>query len=243
MAIDKKKRKNVEAKIIAYFDQLDKSGTNSDYYKKLFADMSDDQFEKFMRKKYPIRFQQKLSITEPSMSDIEDSLKVIGVPMLEKITEPYVYQDKDGDPVWTKECLVIYDNIKKVQQFVTKKSKWALETGNRDMRNGRLIGADKGTAMSDREFESLSTLGLENVAYEFAKPKADAMMAKAAMNAAISAKGYVTQDDLPNDDDDSLARNMISAYLIGCHLQSNLVNKEGYTPYSLKEKQLKVERI
>lgn len=243
MAIDKKKRKNVEAKIIAYFDQLDKSGTNSDYYKKLFADMSDAQFEKFMRKKYPLRFQQKLSITEPSMSDIEDSLKVIGVPMLERITEPYVYQDKDGNPVWTKECLVVYDNIKKVQQFVTKKSKWALETGNRDMRNGRLIGADKGTAMSDREFESLSTLGLENVAYEFAKPKADAMMAKAAMNAAISAKGYVTQDDLPNDDDDSLARNMISAYLIGCHLQSNLVNKEGYTPYSLKEKQLKVERI
>lgn len=243
MAITKKQREQVEQLIIKYFDQLDKSKTNSDYYRKLFADMSDSQFEAFMKKDYPIRFQMRQSVTEPSMSDIEDSLKAIGVPMLERITMPFVYTDKDGNPVQSKECLVVYDNIKKVQQFVTKKSKWALETGNRDMRTGRLIGNDKGTAMSDREFESLATLGLEHTMYEFSKPKADAMMSKAAMNSAISSKGYVTEEDLPNDVEDSLSRNMINAYLIGCHLESNLVNKDGYTPYTLKQKQRQVERI
>lgn len=243
MAITKQQRKKCEELIISYFDQLDKSKTNSDYYTKLFAEMSDAQFEKFMKKDYPLRFQMRQSVTEPSMSDIQDSLKAINVPMLERISMPFIYTDKDGNPVYSKECLIVYDNIKKVQQFVTKKSKWALETGNRDMRTGRLIGNDKGSAMSDREFESLSTLGLEHTTYEFAKPKADAMLSKAAMNAAIAAKGYVSEEDLSNDADDSLARNMISAYLIGCHLENNLVNKDGYTPYTLKEKQRAIERI
>lgn len=243
MAITKKQREQVEQLIITYFDQLDKSKTNSDYYKKLFSEMTDTEFEKFMKKDYPIRFQMRQSVTEPSMSDIEDSLKAIGVPMLERISMPSVYTDINGSAVQSKECLIVYDNIKKVQQFVTKKNKWALETSNRDMRSGRLIGNDKGTAMSDREFESLATLGLEHTMYEFSKPKADAMMSKAAMNAAISSKGFVTEEDLPNNVEDSLARNMINAYLIGCHLDSNLVDKDGYTPYTLKEKQRQIERI
>lgn len=243
MAITKKQREQVEQLIITYFDQLDKSKTNSDYYKKLFSEMTDTEFEKFMKKDYPIRFQMRQSVTEPSMSDIEDSLKAIGVPMLERISMPSVYTDINGNAVQSKECLIVYDNIKKVQQFVTKKNKWALETSNRDMRSGRLIGNDKGTAMSDREFESLATLGLEHTMYEFSKPKADAMMSKAAMNAAISSKGFVTEEDLPNSVEDSLARNMINAYLIGCHLDSNLVDKDGYTPYTLKEKQRQIERI
>lgn len=243
MAITKKQREQVEQLIITYFDQLDKSKTNSDYYKKLFSEMTDTEFEKFMKKDYPIRFQMRQSVTEPSMSDIEDSLKAIGVPMLERISMPSVYTDINGNAVQSKECLIVYDNIKKVQQFVTKKNKWALETSNRDMRSGRLIGNDKGTAMSDREFESLATLGLEHTMYEFSKPKADAMMSKAAMNAAISSKGFVTEEDLPNNVEDSLARNMINAYLIGCHLDSNLVDKDGYTPYTLKEKQRQIERI
>lgn len=243
MVITKKQREQVEQLIITYFDQLDKSKTNSDYYKKLFSEMTDTEFEKFMKKDYPIRFQMRQSVTEPSMSDIEDSLKAIGVPMLERISMPSVYTDINGNAVQSKECLIVYDNIKKVQQFVTKKNKWALETSNRDMRSGRLIGNDKGTAMSDREFESLATLGLEHTMYEFSKPKADAMMSKAAMNAAISSKGFVTEEDLPNNVEDSLARNMINAYLIGCHLDSNLVDKDGYTPYTLKEKQRQIERI
>lgn len=243
MAITKEKRQLVEEKILLFFDNLDITKTVSDYYTKIFADMTDSQFETFMKKQYPIRFQMKQSVTEPSMTDIKNALNSIGVPMLEKISLPYLYSDKDGNPVKTKECLVVYDNLKKVQQIVTKKSKWAMETANRDMRNGRLISQDKGTAMSDREFESLSTLGLENTMYEFSKPKADSMESKAAMNAAISTKGYVSQKDLPNNLDDSLSRNMMSSYLIGCHLENTLVNEDGYTPYTLKQRQKKIERI
>lgn len=239
----KQQRKQVEEKIISYFDALDKSKTNSDYYTKLFAGMSDDEFLAWMKKPYPIRFQMRQSVTEPDMTDIKNSLKAIDVPMFENITLPFIYVDENGNAVKSKEALIVYDTAKKVQQFVTKKSKWATSTSNRDMRSGRLVGDDKGTAMSDREFESLATLGLDYAMYEFSKPKADSMQSKAAMNAAIASKGFVTVDDLPNDTEDSLSRNMISAYLIGCQIGSNLVNKDNYTPYTLREKRLKSERV
>ena len=110
------------------------------------------------------------------------------------------------------------------------------------MRSGRLIGADKGAATSDREFESMVTLGLDNTMYEFAKPKADNIRAKTAMNAAISTKGYVTQDDIPNDPSDSLSRNMVDVYMMSALLETNLTNADGYTQYTLKNRHRAIER-
>lgn len=240
--ISKAKRQQIEEYIYGFFDVLDKSGTNTEYYKRLFAGMSDQQFMKFLSKKYPFKFQMKQSVTEPSMADITKACDYTGVPLLEEIYLPYLYRDKNGNPVKTTKCMVGYNHEKKVQQIVTKKSKWSLDTANRDMKSGRLIGADKGTAISDREFEGLATLGLYNTMYEFAKPKADALKAKAAMNAAISTKGYVTQEDIPNDPDDSLSRNLVNVFMTSALFETNLVDQDGYTAYTLKMKQRQVER-
>lgn len=240
--ITKSQRTDIEKTVIEFFDILDKSGTNSNYYKELFSDMSDAQFMKFLSKKYPFKFQMRNSVTEPSMEDITKACDYTGVPLLEEIYLPYLYTNKDGKAVKTAKCMVGYNHQKKVQQIVTKKSKWSVETENRDMRSGRLIGGDKGAATSDREFESLVTLGLTDTMFEFAKPKADNIKAKTAMNAAISTKGYATQQDIPNDPSDSLARNMVDVYMMSALLSTNLTNADGYTQYTLKNKQRMIER-
>lgn len=240
--ITKKQRADIEKTVIEFFDILDKSGVNSNYYKELFSDMSDAQFVKFLSGKYPFKFQMRQSVTEPSMTDIIKACDYTGVPLLEEIYLPYLYTNKDGKAVKTAKCMVGYNHQKKVQQIVTKKSKWSVEVENRDMRSGRLIGADKGAATSDREFESMVTLGLDNTMYEFAKPKADNIKAKTAMNAAISTKGYVTQDDIPNDPSDSLSRNMVDVYMMSALLETNLTNADGYTQYTLKNRHRAVER-
>lgn len=240
--ITKKQRADIEKTVIEFFDILDKSGVNSNYYKELFSDMSDAQFVKFLSGKYPFKFQMRQSVTEPSMTDIIKACDYTGVPLLEEIYLPYLYTNKDGKAVKTAKCMVGYNHQKKVQQIVTKKSKWSVEVENRDMRSGRLIGADKGAATSDREFESMVTLGLDNTMYEFAKPKADNIKAKTAMNAAISTKGYVTQDDIPNDPSDSLSRNMVDIYMMSALLETNLTNADGYTQYTLKNRHRAVER-
>ena len=50
--LTKKKRQDIEKYIYGFFDILDKSGTNTRYYKELFASMSDAQFIKFISKTY-----------------------------------------------------------------------------------------------------------------------------------------------------------------------------------------------
>ena len=240
--ISKQKRQEIEKYIIGFFDILDKSGTNSNYYKSLFSSMSDAQFVKFISKDYPFKLQVRQSVVEPKMDEIVKACDYTGVPLLEKIHLPYLYTDANGNSIKTTECFVGYQHHKKVQQIVTKKSKWATDTANRDMKSGRLVGHDKGTGVSDREFESLATLGLFDTMYEFSRPKADSMKAKEAMNAAINVKGFVTQDDIPKDDDDVLSRNLVNVYMNSALLGSNMVDKDNYTAYTLKNKQRQVER-
>ena len=50
MAITKKQRKDAEALVYKVMDQLDTTGTNTEYYKKLFSKMSDAQFYNFFKK-------------------------------------------------------------------------------------------------------------------------------------------------------------------------------------------------
>ena len=97
--ITKKQRDEVETLIIKFFDTLDKSHINSEYYKALFADMSDDEFLKMMKAKFPFRFHYRPSVVEPTMKDVENALKIIDVPMLEEVNLSFLYQDKDARPV------------------------------------------------------------------------------------------------------------------------------------------------
>lgn len=234
--ITKKQREEVETLVIKFFDTLDKSHTNSEYYKRLFADMSDEEFLKMMKSKFPFRLHYRPSVVEPTMGDVENALKVIDVPMLEEVNLGFLYQDKDGKPVKSQKCLVGYTHHKKEQQMITKKNKWAVEIENRDMKSGRLNGADKGSGTSEREFESLTTFGLEKTMEEFTKPKADAMLAKNVMYGTIAATGMVKLEDLPDEIDDSLSKNLMNVFLLGCHISTNLMNRDNYTSQSLKNK-------
>lgn len=232
----KKQRQEIETLVISSMNVLDKSGTNSEYYKNLFAQLSDSQFEKLISKKFPFKFQYRPSVVEPSMDDAKEALKYIGVPLMEKIVEPYIYTNKDGVPVNTKECLVVYIHHKPVQQFITKKNKWSIDTSNRDMKSGRLVGADKGAVTSDREFESMAVQGMDKTMREFYTIKADTMSAKNLANNIIGTTGMLRLDDIPIDRDDSLSKNLMSVYMIGAHINSNLLNEGNYTQYTLNKR-------
>lgn len=235
--MNKKQREEIEKLVISSMDVLDKSKTNSDYYKDLFSKMSDAQFEKFIAKRFPFKFHYRPSVVEPSMDDVTKALDFIGVPLMEKVYEPNVYINKDGVPVNTKEALVVYIHHKPVQQFITKKNKWSMDTSNRDMKTGRLVGADKGAVTSDREFESMAVQGMDKTMREFYTIKADSMNAKNLANNIIGSTGMLRLDDVPIDRDDSLSKNLMNVYMIGAHLNSNLLNEGNYTPYTLSRRE------
>ena len=229
-----KQRQQAEELIYKIYDILDDSKTNSDYYKKIFANMSDEDFYKFCQRRLPFRFHNQVFNIEPEMPDIIDAFKYLNKPLLEKVKLPYIYKNANGEPVESQECLVIYIHLKRMKQMLTKKNHLGLYTDNRDMKTGRLVGEDKGGGETDKEFESLATMELDFTMDEFARPKADAMDAMNQMSQAILTKGYVSVNDINVAKDDSLGKNLLNVYFLGAHIYTNLINIDYMTPYTAK---------
>lgn len=242
MAIDKKTRRECEELVYKVMDTLDHTGANTDYYKKLFAKMTDEQFLKFFKKDFPLRYHYKPFEYEPDMEDFIKASKIINVPLFEKVSLGYLYRNAEGKPVTSKKCLVIYGHVKKVQQFITKKNAMSTDITGRDMKTGLLISDDKNAKTSDREMEALTIAGLDKVMEEFSKAKADSMEAKNLMYNTISNVGMVKLEDIRTTADDSISRNLLNTYLLGAHIDSNLVNKDGYLPHTLSERKKQISR-
>lgn len=237
-----KLRSECEEMIYKVFDALDPSKTNSEHYKKIFANMSNDQFKKFISGKFPYRFHVTPFKIEPGMKEAEKAAKILGIPLLEKVTLPFLYQDSNGRSVTTKPALVGYMHLKKVQQFITKKNAMSVDIAQRDMKTGLLLSHDKNGKESDREFESLTVSGLTNTMKEFASVRADAMNAKNAAYNNINTTGSLSLKDINIDYDDSLAKNMMNVYLLGSGIYSDIINQDYYLPYTLKNRKKELER-
>lgn len=234
-------RLKAERLIYEVMDILDKSGRNTDFWKEEFSKMSDAQFKSYISNDFPFYFQTG-AFKEPSMKQIVQALDKINVPLLERLYMPYKYKDKNGRPMKTKECLVVYLPIKRMKQLLTKKNGMSISTKTRDMKTGLLTGIDKNGKESDREFESLAICGLNNSIKEFSRSRADSMNDKSVMNNTINNLGQVYLKDLPDDPTDSLSKNLLSAYFIGAQLYTNLVNEDYMTPYTMSLKNKKIER-
>ena len=234
-------RLKAERLVYSVMDALDPSGDNTDFWKEQFANMSDTQFKNYISNDFPFYFQTG-AFKEPSMDQIVKSLDILNVPLLEPLYMPYKYKDKDGRPLKTTECLVVYLPIKRMKQMLTKKNGMSISTKTRDMKTGLLTGVDKNGKESDREFESLAICGLDNCMKEFSRPRADSMNDKSVMNNTINTLGQVSLKDLPDDPTDSLSKNLTSTYFIGAQLYTNLVNEDYMTPYTMSLKQKRIER-
>ena len=235
-------REKAEALIYEVMDKLDKQEYNSAYYKALFAKMSDAEFTKFCKRNLPFRFHTKPFVVEPKMYDIEEALKVLKVPLLEKVALPYLYIDKNGNPVWSKKAIVIYIHIKKMKQFITKKNSTPSSIDNRDMKSGLLVSFDKGGKTSDREMEALAVMGLDKTMEEMATWRADYMDAKSVAYQTISTLGKVSEKEIPIDDIDSIAKNTLNSYLVSSLLNTNILNKDYLLPKTLADRKAKVVR-
>ena len=234
MANIKQARQKVEARIYKVMDKLDSTGQNTEYYKKKFGSMNDKQFYDFFKQDFPLKFQTKVFEIDPKIEDIIDALEsILKVPVTEEITLPFLYTNRDGKPVKSKKVLVVYLPLKRMKQMVQKKTGYSVNIAKRDYRTGLLIDTDKNGNSTDREFESLVIYGLNKTLRELSSFRADA---KSKFYAEINAKGMVSQTEVELEKEDSIARNLISSYLLGCHLNSNLINTDCYLPRTLKRK-------
>ena len=235
-------RKKAESTIYEFFDIVDKTGTNTAYYKELFSKMSDQEFLKWCKRPLPLRFHSKPWVIEPTMGEIKKGLDYLGVPLTEKIALPYLYQNKDGEPVYSKPAIVIYIHIKKMKQFVIKKNNISVGIDERDMKTGLLTSHDKGGKTSDREMEGLIGFNMFDTMEELSTWRADYMNAKSIAYSTIANTGIVYQKDIPISNEDSLAKNMLNYYMLGSGIYTNIINKDYMLPTTIKDKERRVNR-
>ena len=121
------KRKQMSSLIYKFFNAMDKSKTNTNYYRDLFEPMTDKEFDKWFKEFF---MDEKafliLSICDYEhtlkIEDIEDGAKVLNIPLFEDVYDPHLTMDKDN-VVCTKEPVPVgYLNIKRTQQTVSKKN-------------------------------------------------------------------------------------------------------------------------
>lgn len=236
------KRQQAEELIYKVLDVLDPQEYNSSYYKAMFAEMTDSEFLQFCKRNLPIRFHTKPFVVEPKMYDIEAALKILNVPLLEKVALPYLYIDKDGNPVWSKEALVIYIHLKKMKQFITKKNSTPTGIDNRDMKTGLLVSFDKGGKTSDREMEALAVMGLDETMKELSTWRADYMDAKSTAYQVISTLGRISEEDVSLEETDSIAKNTLNAYLTSALINTNILNEDYLLPKTLADRHRKIIR-
>lgn len=230
------KRKKAESLVYNVMDALDKTKSMSGYYKKLFSTMNDKQFEKYISRKFPFRFQTRVFKIEPSFVEIEKAAKILNVPIMEKIEFPYIYENSKGEAVTSKPAIVGYLHLKKLKQFLTKKNSISTDIANRNNRTGLLLGHDKNGITSDRELESMVINGLDNSIDEFIRARADSPKAKQSMYNTISTLGYVSKDDIEEDPIDVTSKNLLNVYMLGSHLNTNLINIGNTTPQTIENR-------
>lgn len=237
-------RQKCEELIYKTFSAIDPSGANTEYYQKLFADMSDAEFTKLISGRLPFRYHVAPFDNEPKMPDIFKAFKVLNKPLMERVKLPYLATDPvTGKPIESQECLVGYLNIKRLKQMLTKKNNTAIEIAKRDMKlTGRLQSTDKGGLESNKEFEGAMALNLENTTAEYARVKAAAMKAKAEAYNTINVKGEVSFDDIDTEKTDSIPKNAMNVYLIGANIHSNLIDENYYNHYTLEKHAKRIER-
>lgn len=222
------KREKMEKLIYDTFDALDKTHSNTNKYKKLFASMTDQQFDKFFKdlfnnpNEYLILNVQDYKINLV-VDDIEKAAKVLKVPLFEKVAFPHYTMDKNNVIV-TKEAVPVgYCHVKRTQQTLAKKNGLSTSTNSRSALTGQVTGADKNGRESDLENSMLISLNMSDALKELNGPRADDMVMKEQMYTAIANKGYVSLDDMDSDTANKTTLNTVNVYLLGMGLNSDLV--------------------
>lgn len=236
------KRKEAETLIYKAFDAIDPTKTNSEFYKEMFSKMTDEDFMKFCSRRLPFRLQQTVFDIELNNKKCIDGLKAINVPVLETVSDPEMYKNKDGVSVKSNhKALVGYINLKKLKQIVTKKSGYNTNIDVRNPKTGQIVGNSKGIE-SDRELETLVLQNMDATIKELTRSKADDMEAKNKMYNQINTTGQVSLKDLTSAKSSQVARSTVDVYLIGSGLMSNLIEEDYMTPYTLANKKMRIEK-
>jgi hypothetical protein len=226
----KSPRQQTEELIYRVLTTLDPTGVNVKKYKEFFGKMSNEQFDKYMKKfikDEDENFYLEIlpNVNEPSMEQIKKALDILKVP-----TDEYVYLRHDGhkdDPIRTAYKVPVgYITIRRLQQILSKKNTYSLDIAQRNMKTGQVTGDDKVARISDIESYSLVAIGADAALKEFLGARADNASAKTDMYKDINMFGYTYLKDMSKDITENQTLNTLYVHLMGAGLANDLLKED-----------------
>lgn len=235
-----KNRQELEKIIYDTYDALDPSGSNTDKFKVMFAEMDDAQFEKWLKgflNNKDENFTLDIVEFEHSLKfeNVEKAAKVLGIPLMEYVYMPHLTMDKKRVIVSKEKCLVGYINVKRTQQLLHKKNALSTSNEKRSVITGQVVNKDKNARDADIEASMLVSMGADKILQELHGPRADDMVMKRQMNQSINTKGYVMLDELENLPTNKVTLTTVNTYLICMGLQSDLITSSDIFPKTSSE--------
>lgn len=225
----REKRKYFMNYLTNMYDILDPSGANSKMLKEKYDEMSDDEFskavEEFLNNDRIKGFYLEIVEFERDLTleNIFKCAESMNVPLFENVALPHINGDTDNAIVTPEPVPVGYIHAKRMQQTLLKKNTGSFEIEKRNPKTGQVIGDDKNASTSNVETYSMVASGSIMALKEFMGPRADNAKAKNEMIASINRDGFVSLNELSNNQEDKIALNSLDVYFTMQGLRTNLV--------------------
>ncbi|WP_304411289.1 hypothetical protein [Bacteroides acidifaciens] len=227
------KRKQAEAVLYKVMDALDPSGTNTKWYRSLFASMSDKKFKDLMTDMFnDFNLNFILSVEdferEVDLEKAEAAAKVIGIPLEEDVIMPFDNMDLINPTVSKYPCVVGYHNEGRPQQTNNKKNSTSIHNTQRSAITNQVTGDDKNGRSSDMENIALTLLGADQILKELNGFRADGIKRNNFAVSQISNTGQCNLDEIEKAGgiEDRNTLNAVDMMFLGMHIKTNMVSKD-----------------
>lgn len=213
--------------VIHAMDVLDSTGWNSNYYKKKFNDMSDEEFVSFCKTGI-VRMYVEYDVNDASLENGIKLCEEYGVSPMEYVTLPFLYiDDETGEELISdKKCLVIDIKVKRLHQIITKENSSSSTISERDAKTNQASGDSKSAMLSDTEVAMMVARGYKKTITEMMTVRADHTGSKEEFYTSIRQTGKASLPDSINRPENKTVVPMLHFYYLGAGLLTDLIEDD-----------------
>lgn len=239
--MDPNKRTKIQNLVISVMRTLDPTQTNAKKYQNMFIKMNDSQFEAWVKDLITNpNANLRLDVEEFNrervlmMDNVKKAAELIHVPLWETVYFPHLSNDPQHPVSTSMPVLVGYLNVKRLEQFNTKKTGLAYSDRKRDENTGQVKGDDKAGKTSGIESEVLAGVGADNVISEFEGVRGDNLAEYNNMIRSISTNGSVKLADIKTGIYDKPTVIQMDLYLNAMGIKTDIVSPSYYAVGKIK---------
>jgi hypothetical protein len=167
--------------------------------------------------------------------NIEKAANFLKVPLFEYVYLPHISTNPNRPVRTNQPVLVGYLNIKRVQQFVTKKTGLSLDDTDRDEFTGKMKGDSKGGTTTGIENELLAGMGADKILSEISGARADNVTEYNNMLSEIAEHGSVELEKIKTNVYDKPTVLKADLFFMAMGIKTDLVSESYYSVEKIRK--------